>query len=257
MLGRVRLEPDDEGFAGELRAVAPVRRASELGPRLRTAFVTGAKAGIAPSVIVFLAYFLLNRDAGLPWVRLGSILVIYGPAIGILLATFVELFVLATDRIARLGFGLWLIANPVTAGGIAGALAGIAPGAVGVVVFGAYRGPFVGTGLIAFGLIAGSILVAMPLAIRARRARNLPDDRGVIAIATVIATLILCAVAAVVAPIIVGSAFDEARGAVDEYGGIVGAVAGAAGGMVVGVFIGLVIALGRSIGLRVPEVARG
>ncbi|MEO8702886.1 MAG: hypothetical protein ABI867_22770 [Kofleriaceae bacterium] len=243
-------EPEDEGFAGELRSIAPVRRASDLAPRLRAAFVTGIKAGIVPSVIVFVAYFLLNRDAGLPWVRLGSILAIYGPAIGVLLATFVELFVFVTDRIAKLGFGLWLVANPVTAGGFAGALAGIAPGAVGVVVFGAYKGPFVGTGLIAFGLIAGSVMVAVPLAIRARRARGIPDDRAMIGVATVSATLILCAAAAVIAPIIVGSAFHEVRGAVDEFGGIVGAVAGAAGGMIVGVFIGLVIALGRSLGVR-------
>jgi hypothetical protein len=223
------------------------QRAPIWRPRILAAIRTGAKAGILPSAIVFAIYFLANRDAGLPWVRVASILALYGPGVGILLATFVEVLVLATDRIAQLGYGLRAIANPVIAGGLGGILAGIAPGAVGVVVFGAYHGPFVGTGLIAFGLIAGSVMIAVPLAIRARRARGAPSDTRVIAAATVIATLILCAVAAVIAPMIVGSAFEEARGPVEDYGGVVGAAAGAVGGGIVGIFIGIVIALGRSL----------
>lgn len=255
---RLEIEPwahrapldDGEAFAGELSTAAPARRTSTWGPRLRAAFVTGAKAGLLPSLLVFAIYFLTNRDAPLPWVRLATILTIYGCCVGILLATFVELLVLVTDRIARLGYGLRVLANPVIAGGLAGILAGIAPGAIGVIVFGAYHGPFVGTGLIVFGLISGSVMIAVPLAIRARRARGAPDDMRVIAAATVIATLILCAVAAVIAPVIVGSAFEEARGAVDEYGGLVGAVSGTIGGGVVGIFIGLVITLGRSLRAR-------
>src|SRR5207245_7300729 len=107
--------------------------------------------------------------------------------------------------------------------------------------------PFVGTASIACALIAGSVMIAVPLARRARIARA-PLARAnhrVIAAATVIATLILCAVAAVVAPIIVDGAFQEAQGALDEYGAIVGAVAGSLGGCVVGLYIGLVIAFGR------------
>jgi hypothetical protein len=262
-------ELDDEGFAGELHTVQPQRRTSTWAPRMRAAVVTGVKAGLLPSASVSAIYFALHRDVPLPWVRLVSIVALYGPGIGVLLATFVETFVLVTDRIARLGFGLRLIANPVTAGGLGGMLAGIAPGAIGVVVFGSYHGPFVGTGLIVFGLISGSVMVAVPLAIRARRARRLElgaraggarNDRRVIAAATVIATLILCVVAAVIAPIIVGSAFAEAQSGVDESVAVIGAVAGAIAGGVVGIFIGLVIALGRSLRLqpheRVPEVAR-
>jgi hypothetical protein len=237
-------EADDE-FAGELSTVNVPRRASAIGPRLVAACASGVVAGLLPSAIVLLVYFLRNADAPLPWIRVATILAVYGPGIGVLLAGFVELFVLATDRIARIGFGLVAVFNPVTAGGLGGMLAGIAPGAVGVVVFGSYHGPFVGTGLIAFGLIAGSVMVAVPAARRARRARGIADNRRVIAAATIGATLILCAVAAVVAPVIVGSAFDEARNSVDDYGGIIGAVAGALGGTVVGVFIGIVIALAR------------
>ncbi|HEU0030639.1 MAG TPA: hypothetical protein VFQ53_08400 [Kofleriaceae bacterium] len=242
---------DEEAIAGELH-VAAAPRASTWGPHARAVLAIGVRAGLVPSLIVFALYFLTNRDAELPWVRVATLVAAYGPAVGVLLAGSIALVVAVTDRIARLGHGLVVIANPITAGAVAGLVAGIAPGAIGVSMFGAYHGPFVGTALIAFGMIAGSVLVAAPLALRARRARASVADKRAVALATVFATLILCAVAAVLAPVIVGNAFEEARGGLDEYGAIVGAVAGAAGGAVIGVFIGLVIALGRSIGITAP-----
>jgi hypothetical protein len=243
----VRVAELEDEFAGELRSLRPPRAASQLAARMAATLWIGIRAGLIPSAIVFVIYLLRNRDAPLPWATIGSLLAVYGPVIGILLASSIELFVIGADRIARVGFGLVVIANPVTAGGLAGALAGIVPGAVGVMVFGSYHGPFVGTTLIAFGLVAGAVLVAAPLAIRSRRARGLRDDMRVIAAATLIAMVLLTAVAAVVAPVIVGTAFAEARGAMENHEGIVGAVAGALGGGVVGVFIGLVIVLGRSL----------
>jgi hypothetical protein len=244
------LEPDEDAFAGEVNAQPSLRRGSTVAPRLAAAVGTGVRAGLVVGAIVFVVYFALNSNAGLPWVRLGSAVALYGPGIGILLAVLVESFVMLNDRIARLGFGLVAIANPVTAGALGGILAGLAPGAIAVVVFGSYRGPFVGTWLIAFALICGAVMIAAPLAIRARRAQGGGEDRGAITIATVGATLILCVVAAMVAPVIVGSAFDQVAmtDAMDDFGGgLVGAVAGAAGGAVIGVFIGIVVALGRTI----------
>lgn len=250
----------DEDFAGELRSVTRPHTAPAWIPRIRAAFGSGVIAGLVPSAIVLLIYFVDNRDAPLPWVTIASILAVYGPGVGVLLAVFVEVFVMLTDRIARIGYGAWLIANPVIAATIAGMLAGIAPGAIGVAVFGSYHGPFVGTGLIAFGMIGGALLVAVPLAIRARAARGVPANLGVIGVSALIATAILCAVAAVIAPVIVGSAFEEARNSVEDHAWIVGGVAGCVGGGVVGVFIGIVIAFGRSLRSRnrktVPEVAR-
>jgi hypothetical protein len=254
----------DEDFAGELRSLhAQSRRRSTWLPRIGAAFGNGVIAGLVPSAIVLLIYFLEHRDAPLPWVTIASILAVYGPGVGVSLAVFVEAFVLAADRIARLGYGTWLIANPIVASTTAGVFAGVAPGAIGVAVFGSYHGPFVGTGLIAFGMIAGAVMVAIPVAIRARAARGAPANLAVIGVSALIATAILCAVAAVIAPVIVGGAFAEARNSVEQHGWIVGAVAGAMGGGVVGVFIGIVIALGRSLApasgnrKRVPEVARG
>jgi len=256
-------ELDDE-FSGELRSLRAPRRPSIWLPRLIAAFRTGIVAGLFPSAIVLVLYFLANRDANLPWVRIASVLAVYGPGVGVSLAVMVEASTMIADRIARVGYGLRVIANPIVASTVAGVLAGIAPGAIGVVVFGSYHGPFVGTPLIAFGLIAGSVMVAAPLATRARHAHGVPPNRAVIAVATVIATLVLCAVAAVIAPVIVGSAFAEAQSAVTDHGGVVGAVAGAIGGGVAGAFIGIVIAVGRTLFPqprrsrqleRVPEVA--
>lgn len=239
----------EDDLAWEL-AVPARARASTIGPRLASAFGNGVLAGLVPSAIVLVAYFLQHRDADLPWVKIASILAVYGPGVGVLLAVACEALTMATDRIARLGFGLVAIANPITACALGGVLAGIAPGAIGVIVFGSYRGPFVGTGLIAFGLIAGSVMVAVPLAARARRVRQAARNRLVIGASTLIATAILCAVAAVIAPVIVGSAFEEARNGIEDYGGLIGGVAGAIGGGVVGVFIGIVIAFSRSLGRR-------
>lgn len=219
-------------------------------PRLTAAFGNGVLAGLLPSAIVLAIYFFDHRDAPLPWVRIASILAVYGPAVGVLLAVCCEALTMIADRIARAGYGLVAIANPITACTLGGLIAGIAPGAVGVVVFGSYHGPFVGTGLIAFGLISGSVMVAVPLAVRARRIRKAPRNMVVIGAATVIATVILCGVAAIIAPVIVGGAFAEARNSVEEHGGLVGAVAGAIGGGVVGGFIGIVIAVGRSLASR-------
>lgn len=245
----VDVDLDDE-LGWELASLRVVRRPSTWAPRIRAAIGNGVLAGLIPSAIVLLVYFLDNRDAPLPWVRIASILAVYGSGIGVSLAVLVEVFTMITDRIARVGYGLQLIANPITASTLAGILAGIAPGAIGVIVFGSYHGPFVGTGLIAFGLIAGSTMVAIPAAIRARRARGVAANPGAIATSAVFATLILVAVAAVVAPVIVGGAFIEAQSNVEEHGGIVGAVAGALGGGVIGVFIGISITFGRSLFAR-------
>jgi hypothetical protein len=237
---------DSEAIAGELRPIEAPRPPRAWAPRARGTLRIGFRAGALPGAAVFAIYFLAHHELPMPWVRIASILAIYGPAVGVLLALSTDLLVALFDRIARAGYGLRVLANPVTAGGLAGALSGIVPGAIGVTVFGSYHGPFVGTGLIAFALIAGSMMVAVPLALRERRARFAHGHRRAVATAAVLATLILCAVASVLAPLIVNAAFAEVRGAVAEHGLAVGAVSGLIGGGIVGVYVGLVIALGRS-----------
>lgn len=215
--------------------------------RLGAAIRIGIRAGFWPTAIVFAAYYALNHATPLPWLKLALLAAVYGPMVGVMLAVNVQLLVLIFDRIAATGHGLRFVANPVTAGGLGGVLAGILPGSIGVTVFGSYRGPFVGTVLIAFALIAGSGLIAIPLARGARRGRGAPDDAAAIRTAALVSTLILCALAIVIAPVIVDTAFRQVNGFVQQYGATVGAIAGAVGGGVVGVYVGLVIAIGRRI----------
>lgn len=248
------LDLDGDGFAGELTSLAPPPRARPWVPRLAAAARAGVRAGLLPAAVVFALYFAAHRHLPLPWAKIASVLAAYGPAVGVSLAVLTELFVMLFDRAARGRRWLAPIANPVTAGALGGALAGIAPGAIGVTVFGSYRGPYAGTALIAGALIAGSMLVAVPLARRARRERwpHLAHDHRVIATAAALATLILCAVAAVIAPILVHDAFARTlHGTLAETGPTAGALCGAIGGAIVGLFAGLVIALGRS--LRPPR----
>jgi len=244
-------ELEREVFAGELhssRTPAPRSR-----PRLvRAAVSTGAIAGTLPGAAVFAIYFVMNHATPMPWIRVATVLAVFAPIAGMMLATSIQLAVLGFDRLAQVGRGARVIANAAVAGGLGGAIAGVAPGAVGVLVFGSYHGPFVGTALIAFAVIGGSVMIAVPLALRARRAGAPahPDDRRTVALATAIATLILLAVAAVIAPILVDGAFARARGALATQGATVGSVTGAIGGAVVGLYIGMVIGLGRSLRRR-------
>jgi len=215
--------------------------------RVGAAIRIGIRAGFVPMVIVFAAYYALNHEAPLPWLKIALLAAVYGPMVGVMLAVNVQVLVLIFDRVAALGHGMRFVANPIAAGGLGGVLAGILPGSIGVTVFGSYRGPFVGTVLIAFALISGSGLIAIPLARTARRARGAPDDPRAIRTAALVSTLILCALAVVIAPVIVDAAFRQVNGFVQEHGATVGAIAGAVGGGVVGIYVGLVIAIGRGI----------
>src|SRR5204863_9814940 len=107
---------------------------------------------------------------------------------------------------------LVVVAKPFTAGMLAGAIGGIVPGAVGVSGLGAYHSPFLGTLPIALALIGGTTILIVPLTLRARRARHpkARGDRWRVALATVIATVIVAALAVVVAPILVDVAFKRA-----------------------------------------------
>jgi hypothetical protein len=254
--GRVMLrgvrDLEREVFAGELRPSRPLHPVTARPPLIRQALVTGAVAGGVPGAIVFAIYYGMHSQLPLPWIRVASVLAVFAPFAGMALAGSVQAMVLAFDRIARLGRGVGLIANPVLAGLIGGALGGIAPGAISVITFGSYHGPFLGTALIAFPVISGSIYIAGMIALRARRARlgRTPGDKRMIAIATIAAGVILLAVAAVVAPALVDGAFAEAQrraGSIAEKGGMIGAIAGAIGGTLVGIYIGMVIAIGRSL----------
>ncbi len=241
---------EDDPLAWEVAVLAPARPPRIWVPRLGAALRSGVRAGVGPGVFVFVAYYLAHRELDMPWLKIATVLALYAPGVGITLALTVEALVMVVEQIVARVRWLVPVANSVVAAGLAGAICGVLPGAIGVVVFGGYRGPFVGTALIATSLMSGALLVAVPAARRARRhtQKQTAHDTRAVVVATLVATLILGAVAAVIAPLLVDGAFVRVAGEIDRHGATVGAVVGAMGGTILGLYIGLVIALARRVG---------
>jgi hypothetical protein len=262
------VEPIDSGvFAGELRPSQAGLAKSAKPPLVRQAIRTGAFAGALPGAIVFIAYFVSNHGLPLPWVTLGTQVMCIATAAGMVLAGSVQAMVLAFDQIARIHPVLVAIANPIVAGALAGAIGGVIPGAIGVSILGAYHGPFLGTVPIACALIGGTTILIVPLTLRARRARcpKATGDRWCVAAATAIATVIVLALAVVIAPIMVEIAFSRARGSAGSGFIVVeakvpratiGAIGGSIGGMVLGLYVGIAMAIGRALRCRASGSVR-
>lgn len=212
---------DDDALAWELATPSRPPVARPIRARLAAATWSGVRGGLIPGAYAFAVYFLAHRDVAMPWLQIASVLALYAPGVATSLAILVELAVIAGDALRARVPWLGAIANAPLAVGLAGALAGIAPGAVGVVVFGGYRGPFAGTWLVASALSAAAI-----------------------------ATALLGAVALVVAPLLVAGAFAGVAGEVDRHGALVGGVVGALGGGVLGIYIGVTVALARAVATR-------
>jgi hypothetical protein len=232
----------EEEFAWELATLRPIA-ARRIDPRWGACVRGGALAATVPALLVYGLYMALNyADWDMPWFEIGTRVAVFAPFAGISLALFVELAIVAFDRIGRLFWPAKLVANPITAGTLAGALAGIAPGAIGVTVFGSYHGPFVGTASLACACIAGALLVVVPIARRC--------GARALVLGFAFATLLLCAIATIVAPLVVDSAFAEIRDELRTNGPVVGASCGVIGGGIMGCYVGLVIAIGRAFGRR-------
>lgn len=252
---------DSGVFAGELRPTAPVLARAARPPLIKQAIRTGAIAGAVPGAITFIDYFVENRGLDLPWFTLGTEVMCIAIAAGMFLAGAVQAAILGFDRIARIHRALVVIANPIVAGMLAGAIGGILPGSVAVSVLGAYHSPFLGTVPIALALIGGTTILIVPLTLRARRARHpkARGDRARVAIATMVATLVVGALAAVIAPIMVDVAFNRASPGGPMAGWVyrsaelpptvtratIGAIGGSIGGLVLGLYVGIAVAIGR------------
>lgn len=262
MLHACGVRPTDSGhlelasFAGEVRR--PLAHASP-SPRLRRVRGTlaiGLRAGLVPSLAVLLIYYAQHASAPVPWARLATFGLAYGTMVGLLLTFGVDLVGTLFDRIARAGHGLVVLFNPVTAGGVGGALAGVLPGLIATTSFHDIRGPFMGVPLIAGSLITGSLLAAVPLARRAHRERHAAAATPWLRllIATVVATAIAGLAWAICSPMLVAYAYAEAYGTVSPAGATAGMLAGAAGGAALGLYAGIVVAVGRGArqGLRQP-----
>lgn len=245
--------PTDSGklelasFAGEVRRPAARPAASPRLARARGTLAIGLRAGLLPSLAVLVIYYAQHAGAPVPWARLATFGLAYGTMVGLLLTFGVDLLGTLFDRIARAGVGLGALFNPVSAGAVGGALAGVLPGLIATTSFHDIRGPFMGVPLIASSLIAGSLLAAVPLAGRAHRERRpgAPPPRLRLLIATVAATAIAGLAWAIASPVLITYAYAEAYGTVSPAGATAGMLAGAAGGGALGMYAGIVVALGR------------
>ena len=231
------MEADELGW--EIAPLWPRKPRRPLDPRWGACVRGGALAGSLPAIGLYAVYFALNHDVDMPWLKIASLLAVFAPIAGILYAVFVEACVVGFDRARRWLAPLVVVANPITAGLAGGALAGIAPGAVGVTTFGSYHGPFVGTVPLACTCIGGALLVVVPIARRC--------GAGGLVAGFAIATVLLCTIAAVVAPLLVDTAFAQLQGELATDGPIVGATCGLIGGGIMGLYVGVVIAVGRMV----------
>jgi hypothetical protein len=152
----------------------------------------------------------------------------------------VEVPIVWMDRAGDAWWPLRIVANPLVAGTVGGTLAGIAPGAFGVPVFGSYSGPFIGTAPLCGACIAAAALVVTPIARRSGVHR--------VGLAMALATPIACGLAAIAAPVIVDTAFIQVNSTLDRDGPFIGAACGAIGGAFLGFYVGLVVVLGRLVG---------
>ncbi len=238
------LNMDDE-LAWEIAVPKPIMRGVMI-QRLAASLRGGIIAGLVPAMILFGIYVIEAWEWGLPWLRIASVVAVYAPISGVLLAVCVELPIVWLDRVGAAWWPLRIVANPLAAGVIGGAFAGIAPGAFGVPVFGSYAAPFVGTAPLCCACIAAAALVILPIARRCGVAA-IPASPCMLATPISIARL----AAAVLAPIVVDTAFVQVNNTLDQDGPIIGAACGAIGGAFLGLYVGLVVVLGRLVGMRI------
>jgi hypothetical protein len=210
----------------------------------------GAICALGPTVVLVGWYFLTHRELPMPWMRIAGISVLLGAFTGAALGGCVQLLVAATDRsrgIAR------VIANPMTAGLVGGALASILAGVFAVAVFGAYRGPYIGTIEAAAMLIAACTSLATVLTMDARRGTGAGSVRDlvpalvrVIGAALIVGALTLCIAIAIAPSLFANGVFWTARYAILGHGTVtVGVVLGLLVGAIFGAHLGLSIWLGR------------
>lgn len=200
-------------------------------------------------MVLFAWYASANHHLPIPWLRTGILSVLTGLVTGAALGGGVQLLVGASQRVRGIAR---VIANPATAGALGGALASVLGGVMAVVVFGANRGPYVGTLESAAMLIAACASLATLLTADAMRGGGIPRiaDLGPALVRVLIAAAIVSALAVAAAVAIVPSVFEigvfwTARAAIAAHGQVtVGVIVGVLVGAVFGMHLGLSIWLG-------------
>ncbi|MGE0398868.1 MAG: hypothetical protein AB7T06_19320 [Kofleriaceae bacterium] len=210
----------------------------------------GAICALGPSLILFGWYFGKNHHLPLPWIRIAAISALLGMFTGAALGGCVQLLISASDRakgIAR------IVANPITAGLVGGAIASVLAGVCAVAVFGSFRGPYVGTVESGGMLIAACASLATVLAVDARRGAgvgsiaDLAPAFGRVILAAILVGGAAVALAVAMAPALFADGmFWTVRYAVMEHGPVtVGCVLGVLVGALFGAHLALSIWLAR------------
>jgi hypothetical protein len=211
----------------------------------------GAICGLGPTLILFGWYAVQNRHLQLPWAQIGLIAALLGPFTGAALGGVVSLLIARSDRATG---AARLIANPITAGLVGGAVTSILAGVFAISVFGSYRGPYVGTIESSAMLIAACFSLATLLTVDALRGSriggpvsDLIPAAGRVFVAAIITTAVTAATAVALAPSLVSTGiFWTARALLQTHGAVtIGCVLGISVGAIFGMHLGLSIWLGR------------
>lgn len=210
----------------------------------------GAICALGPSLILFGWYYAANKHLPLPWMKIAAISASLGMFTGAALGGSVQGLIAVFDRARGLAR---VVANPVTAGILGGAVASVLAGVVAVAVFGSFRGPYVGTVEAGGMLIAACASLATVLAVDARRGGGAGSVGDLVpAAARVVLAAILVGGAAVGLVIVLAPTLFQhglfwfMRYAVMDHGAVlVGSVLGVLVGALFGAHLGLSIWLGR------------
>jgi len=210
----------------------------------------GAICAIGPSLILAGWYYAQNRELPLPWVQIGLISALIGMFTGAALGGAVGLLSATFDRARGV---LRLVANPLTAGLLGGALTSVLAGIFAISVFGSYRGPYVGTLEASSMLVAVCFSLATVLTVDATRGagQGAVSDLIPAAVRVIVAAVITGMIAVGVAVLVVPSLFSvgmfwTARALISQHGQLaIGCVLGVSVGAIFGMHLGLSIWLGR------------
>lgn len=210
----------------------------------------GAICALGPSLIVFGWYVAKNRHLPLPWAQIGLISALVGTFTGAALGGVVKLLIARFERVTGIAR---LVANPITAGLVGGAVTSILAGIAAIAVFGSYRGPYVGTLEAASLLIAACFSLATVLTADARHGAGqgriadlIPAAIRVVASAIAIGVVTVGITLLVLPSLFTTGMFWTARALISAYGPlVVGCVLGIAVGAIFGAHLGLSIWLGR------------
>ena len=217
--------------------------------------LTGSAAGAAFAAFAGLAYVAANSDVALPWEWLAPAFAAYAILSGAMLGASIAGAIALLDAVAARRTAL----APIPAALLAGAIAGILPGAFAIGGFGSLSAPFMGGPVIFAMPFGAATLVAAALAVQDRGAGGREHRIAACVIVALAVAVVLGGVGWLVATRIgdhqllasgraLSRSLSAQPGARDgSMSGLVylGSLGGVAIGALLGLYVGAVIATSR------------